>query len=356
MADISIRGAVKRFSGQEALKRFDLDIRSGEFFTLLGPSGCGKTTLLRMIAGFYDIDEGRLAIAGTDAGGLPPWKRETGMVFQNYAIFPHLSVFENVAYGLRQRRIPKAELSARVTRALERVQLSAYAKRLPEQLSGGQKQRVALARSLVIQPRVLLMDEPLSNLDARLRIDLRRDIRLLQQDLGITTVYVTHDQEEALAISDRIMVMEAGEIRQIGTPHEIWDAPAHAFVAGFIGACKLLPGQVQDGTLAIAGARLPAAPGLPDGAAVTLALRPQALALADGPGPDRLAGRARLASFLGGHTRLTIALEAGGEIDVDVPRSADAALPEQGAALHLKVLGGPVFDARPGAGQGLRLA
>lgn len=236
------------------------------------------------------------------------------------------------------------------------MQLGDYAKRLPEQLSGGQKQRVALARSLVIRPRVLLMDEPLSNLDARLRIDLRRDIRLLQQDLGITTVYVTHDQEEALAISDRIMVMERGEIRQIGTPHDIWDTPAHAFVAGFIGACTLLPGRVEGGALAIGPARLPLAAGLPEGAAVTLALRPQALTLAEGPGPDRLAGRARLASFLGGHTRLTVALEAGGEIDVDVPRKLDEALPAQGDTVHLAVLGGPVFDARPGAGHGMRLA
>lgn len=356
MADISIRSAVKRFSGQDALKRFDLDIHSGEFFTLLGPSGCGKTTLLRMIAGFHDADEGSLAIGGQDAGRLPPWQRETGMVFQNYAIFPHLSVFENVAYGLRQRRIGKADLKERVFRALEQVQLSDYAARLPENLSGGQKQRVALARAMVIRPRVLLMDEPLSNLDARLRLDLRRDIRLLQQDLGITTVYVTHDQEEALAISDRIMVMEAGEIRQIGTPHAIYDDPEHSFVAGFIGACALLPGRVQGSGLMVAGALLPAAGALPDGAAIILALRPQALTPVDTPGADRLAGRVRLASFLGAHTRLTVALDAGDEIEVDVPRTGDATLPGQGDPVHLAVLGGQVFDARPGPGFGVRLS
>ncbi len=356
MADISIRGAVKRFSGQEALKRLDLDIRSGEFFTLLGPSGCGKTTLLRLIAGFHEADEGRLAIAGEDAGHLPPWRRETGMVFQNYALFPHLSVFDNVAYGLRQRGLPRAELAARVHEALARVRLGPFAARMPEQLSGGQKQRVALARALVIRPRVLLMDEPLSNLDARLRIDLRRDIRLLQQELGITTVYVTHDQEEALAVSDRIMVMEAGEIRQIGTPHAIYDAPEHVFVAGFIGACALLPGRVRGGALEIAGARLPPPAPLPEGAEVTLALRPQDLALAEGPGPDRLAGRVRLASFLGAQTRLTVALDAGGEVEADLPRGADGRLPARGAPVHLAPLGGPLFDARPGPGQGRRLA
>ena len=356
MADIEIRGAVKRFSGIEALKRFDLDIRSGEFFTLLGPSGCGKTTLLRMIAGFHDADEGSLAIAGEDASRLPPWRRETGMVFQNYAVFPHLDVFENVGYGLRQRKLDRADLSHRVAEALAQVQLGHLARRMPDQLSGGQKQRVALARALVIRPRVLLMDEPLSNLDARLRLELRRDIRLLQQDLGITTVYVTHDQEEALAISDRIMVMEAGTIRQIGSPHVIYDAPAHVFVAGFIGACALLDGQVTGQALTAAGARLPAAPGLPDGAAVTVAIRPQGLVLEPSAAPDRLSGRARLASFLGAHTRLTIALDSGGEIEADLPRSADAALPEQGAPVHLSVQDWAVFDARPGPQQGARLA
>lgn len=355
MADISLHGAVKRFGDHTALERLDLQVRSGEFFTLLGPSGCGKTTLLRLIAGFHAADEGSLYIGGTKADDLPPWRRETGMVFQNYAVFPHLSVFDNVAYGLRQRRIAKAELHRRVTRSLAQVRLTGLEGRMPEQLSGGQKQRVALARALVIQPRVLLMDEPLSNLDARLRLDLRRDIRLLQQDLGITTIYVTHDQEEALAISDRVVVMEAGKVRQLGTPRGIYDDPAHVFVAGFIGACTLLDGESRDGTVFVGGARLAARTRIADGP-VTVALRPDALQLVDQPAPDCLSGTAKWVSFLGSSTRLTVALRGGGEVEVALPRTADAALPAQGDEVHLVVAKAFLFDARPGPDGGSRLA
>ena len=348
MADISIRGALKRFGAATALHPLDLDIAKGEFFTLLGPSGCGKTTLLRVIAGFLSLDAGALHIGGERADTLPPWRRETGMVFQNYAIFPHLTVFENVAYGLRQRKVSRPEIARRVAAALAQVRLTGFEARLPEQLSGGQKQRVVLARALVIEPRVLLMDEPLSNLDAKLRVELRRDIRLLQQGLGITTLYVTHDQEEALAVSDRIMVMEAGAVRQIGAPREVYDDPAHVFVAGFIGACNLLDGRFADGALRVAGARLPL-----DGAAgsVTVAIRPEDMTLADPADPAALKGAVRLVSFLGPFTRITVALDGGGEVEVDAPRRAGAAGLGVGAPVGLAVAPEALrlFDKETGA-------
>ena len=218
--EVIIKEAVKRYGDFTALKGVSLDIREGEFFTLLGPSGCGKTTLLRMIAGFNSIKGGDFYFGEKRINDVPAHKRDIGMVFQNYAIFPHLTVDENVAYGLKARKLPKAEIAPRVRDALELVQISHLAKRKPNELSGGQQQRVALARAFVIEPSVLLMDEPLSNLDAKLRVQMRSVIKKLQRRLGITTIYVTHDQEEALAISDRIAVMKDGHIMQIGTPNE----------------------------------------------------------------------------------------------------------------------------------------
>ncbi len=351
MADISIRAAVKRFGAAVALHPLDLDIAKGEFFTLLGPSGCGKTTLLRMIAGFLPLDAGTLSIGGERADTLPPWRRETGMVFQNYAIFPHLSVFENVAYGLRHRKVARAEIARRVAAALAQVRLTGFEQRLPEHLSGGQKQRVVLARALVIEPRVLLMDEPLSNLDAKLRVELRRDIRLLQQSLGITTLYVTHDQEEALAVSDRIMVMEAGAVRQIGAPRAVYDDPAHVFVAGFIGACNLLAGRFGEGALEVAGARLPLA-----GSAgpVTVAIRPEDMALVDPADPAALKGVVRLVSFLGPFTRVTVALDGGGEVEMDAPRRAGAAELAAGAPVGMAVAPDALRLFHPETGARLR--
>ena len=351
MAEISIRKAVKLFGTTVAVQQLDLDIAKGEFFTLLGPSGCGKTTLLRMIAGFLPLDAGALSMGGQRAEALPPWKRGTGMVFQNYAIFPHLSVFENVAYGLRQRKVSRPEIARRVAAALAQVRLTGFEVRLPEQLSGGQKQRVVLARALVIEPRVLLMDEPLSNLDAKLRVELRRDIRLLQQSLGITTLYVTHDQEEALAVSDRIMVMEAGAVRQIGAPREVYDNPAHVFVAGFIGACNLLPGRLAGGTLHLGGARMPSAG--PDGP-VTVALRPEDLSLANPADPAALRGAVRLTSFLGPFTRVTVTLEGGGEVELDLPRRSGGADLNPGAPVALAAAPGALRLFHPGTGARLR--
>ena len=243
--EVIIKDAVKRYGKFTALKGVSLDIREGEFFTLLGPSGCGKTTLLRMIAGFNSIEGGDFFFGDKRINDVPAHKRDIGMVFQNYAIFPHLSVEENVAYGLKARKVPKAEIAPRVKAALELVQISHLAQRKPNELSGGQQQRVALARAFVIEPSVLLMDEPLSNLDAKLRVQMRSVIKKLQRRLGITTIYVTHDQEEALAISDRIAVMKDGVIMQIGTPNEIYAKPQNPFVAGFIGVSNFLDCQVE---------------------------------------------------------------------------------------------------------------
>ena len=240
---IELKNIVKRFGQNTVVNHVDLTIGDGEFFTLLGPSGCGKTTLLRMIAGFNDPDEGDILFGGESILHLPAHKRDTGMVFQNYALFPHLSVEENVAYGLRARGIKGQEVKDRVKDILEAVQLGDMASRYPRQLSGGQQQRVALARALVIRPRVLLMDEPLSNLDAKLRVSMREEIRRIQQNLGITTVYVTHDQEEAMAVSDRIAIFYAGHLQQVASPAAIYFTPANRFTAEFMGSCNILETQ-----------------------------------------------------------------------------------------------------------------
>ncbi len=242
---VIIQNAVKRYGDFTALNGVSLDIQEGEFFTLLGPSGCGKTTLLRMIAGFNSIEGGDFYFGEKRINDVPAHKRDIGMVFQNYAIFPHLTVRENVAYGLKARKMSAKEIKPKVDEALELVQISHLADRKPNELSGGQQQRVALARAFVIEPSVLLMDEPLSNLDAKLRVQMRSVIKKLQRRLGITTIYVTHDQEEALAISDRIAVMKDGHIMQIGTPRDIYAKPQNPFVAGFIGVSNFLDCEVN---------------------------------------------------------------------------------------------------------------
>ena len=242
---VVIKNAVKKYGDFIALKGVDLEIKPGEFFTLLGPSGCGKTTLLRMIAGFNTVDGGEICFDDKVINHLEAHKRDIGMVFQNYAIFPHLTVAENVAYGLKAKKYPKGEIPGKVEEALELVQISKLKDRRPNELSGGQQQRVALARAFVIEPSVLLMDEPLSNLDAKLRIQMRTVIKKLQRRLGITTIYVTHDQEEALAISDRIAVIREGRVMQVGTPEEIYKRPQNEFVAGFIGVSNFVECDVK---------------------------------------------------------------------------------------------------------------
>ncbi len=243
---ITINDLSLSFGETEVLKGVNLDIKPGEFFAFLGPSGSGKSTLLRAIAGFGPTPQGQILIGGKDIVDLPPWKRNVGMVFQSYALWPHMTVRQNVAYGLEERKVPKAEIKERVDNALELVGLMHLAERRPSQLSGGQQQRVAIARTVVVEPQVLLLDEPLSNLDANLREQMRRDLLDLQRKLGLTTIFVTHDQEEANTISDRIAVLDQGIIQQTGRPISLYDNPANRFVADFLGTANLLNGKVND--------------------------------------------------------------------------------------------------------------
>jgi ABC-type Fe3+/spermidine/putrescine transport system ATPase subunit len=308
MTTIRIEHLTRTFDAVRAVDNISLDIAHGELFTLLGPSGCGKTTLLRMIAGFVEVESGSISFGDRRIDNLPAHRRDTGMVFQNYAIFPNHTVAENVAYGLKARKVQAADIKSRVDKALERVRLAGYGPRSPHQLSGGQLQRVAIARALVIEPAVLLFDEPLSNLDAQLRTEMRIEIRQLQQALGLTAIYVTHDQEEALAISDRIAVLRHGKVEQVDTPERIYRMPQTAFVAEFT-----VRGEI-------------AAPGAP----VLLSLRPEALRLADGTDGHLVQARLALREFLGPVQRL------------------HATLPD-GTPLRVSALGGAAFDALPGA-------
>ena len=243
--NIKIRDAVKKYGDNTIISDLSLDIKEGEFFTLLGPSGCGKTTLLRMIAGFNSIEGGDFYFGNTRINDMDPAKRNIGMVFQNYAIFPNMTVENNVAFGLKNRKLPKEEIASKTDQFLKLMKIDEYRDRMPERLSGGQQQRVALARALAITPDVLLMDEPLSNLDAKLRVEMRTVIKQIQNEVGITTVYVTHDQEEAMAVSDRIAVMNNGDIQQIGTPKILYQRPANLFVATFIGHTNVIDGELK---------------------------------------------------------------------------------------------------------------
>jgi len=244
---LSLRGIHKVLGGRDIVDNLDLDVTKGEMVCLLGPSGCGKTTTLRMVAGFLEPDQGSVTIDGRDVTSLPPERRPTAMVFQNYALWPHMSVFDNIAFGLKLRKMPRAEISERVGQALELVNLTHHLKSRPARISGGEQQRVALARALVQEPKVLLLDEPLSNLDAKLRVRVREDIREIQQRLGITTVVVTHDQDEALSISDRVAVMNGGRIEQYAAPVDLYRSPATTFVGGFVGAMNVIAGVVRAG-------------------------------------------------------------------------------------------------------------
>ena len=242
---IAFQHVVKKYGDNTIIPDLSLNVQDGEFFTLLGPSGCGKTTLLRMVAGFNSIEGGTISFDKDVINDMPPARRNIGMVFQNYAVFPHMNVRQNVAFGLENRKVPKDEIRRRVDEILETVKITEYQDRMPDRLSGGQQQRVALARAIVIHPSVLLMDEPLSNLDAKLRIEMRNAIKMIQNDVGITTIYVTHDQEEAMAVSDRIAVMNAGVIQHVGTPKNIYQRPANLFVAGFIGRSNRLGAKLS---------------------------------------------------------------------------------------------------------------
>lgn len=293
--DVELRGVSKRFGAVAAVDGVSLRVEQGAFLTLLGPSGCGKTTTLRMIAGFETPSEGAVLIGGQDVSRVPPNARNTSMVFQDYALFPHMTVAENVGFGLKMRRVPAAERARRVAEALALVDLVGYERRLPAQLSGGQRQRVALARALVVRPRVLLLDEPLGALDAQIRRQMQRELTDLQRRLGLTFIYVTHDQEEALTMSTQVAIMRGGRLEQVGTPEEIYRRPATAFVASFLGECNILPGRVVEARgervavevdgVGVVWAAPPAGRRFAPGDAACAALRPEHLALA-APGGD----------------------------------------------------------------------
>ena len=297
------------------LRNINLEIAPGEFFAFLSPSGCGKTTLLRLIAGFNKAERGRVFVGGADISHLPPWKRDVGIVFQSYALWPHMTVWDNVAFGLQERRLPRATIARAVAEALELVGLGQLADRRPSQLSGGQQQRVAVARTVAVRPKVLLLDEPLSNLDAKLRVQVRRELRELQQRLGITTIFVTHDQEEANTICDRIAVMNDGVVQQVGTPMELYDRPKNLFVAGFLGTANMLDGQLSsegpDRIFETAGGRITLPRDLTIAPGAKLVFRPQDGKLVQradpiGPGRVRLEGVIVGREFLGGVMRYAV--------------------------------------------------
>ncbi len=330
MSYLTVQNAIKRFGSFVALSDVAIAVGRGEFFTLLGPSGCGKTTLLRSIAGFNDLTSGAITLDGTDLRAVPPHRRDIGMVFQDYAIFPHLSVFDNVAFGLKPRKVPAREIKTRVMQALAAVRLESMAERLPAAMSGGQQQRIGLARAMVINPRLLLMDEPLSNLDAKLRIELREEIRDIQKQVDIATIYVTHDQEEALAISDRICVMSAGKIEQIGTPQQIYGDPQTRFVAGFVGTLNTLqPGPATEALLG----RL----GLASATGLVWAVRPENIGLSGSAMQgDTLAGTVKKFTYLGREAHLQVATPVG-DLVVHIANPSRSEILAPGAATMVVV-------------------
>jgi spermidine/putrescine ABC transporter ATP-binding subunit len=314
--DVRLAAVSKSYGSVPAIRALDLTIPRGVFFSLLGPSGCGKTTTLRLIAGFEQPSAGAVFIRNRDVTSVPPYRRDFAMVFQNFALFPHLSVAENVAFGLRMRRIGGAERASRVTEALALVKLAGYGERYPKQLSGGQQQRVALARAIIVRPAVLLLDEPLGALDKSLREDMQVELRQLQRTLGITTVFVTHDQEEALTLSDQVAVMRDGVIEQRGAPRALYERPATAFVAGFLGASNFFAGMVvgrDNGAtiVEIADWRLPIAVDLPTGTAIRLVVRPEKIGLASSSEACGLPARLREIVYRGATTHLYLESAAG---------------------------------------------
>jgi putative spermidine/putrescine transport system ATP-binding protein len=343
MAFLEIDDVHKSFKQQAVVQKFDLAVARGEFVSFLGPSGCGKTTTLRMVAGFETPSSGAIRVDGRDVTGLRPNQRNVGMVFQSYALFPNMTVAENVAFGLKVANRPAAEIGGRVEEMLDLIKLPTLGGRYPYQLSGGQQQRVALARALAVKPQVLLLDEPLSALDAKIRVSLREEIRALQRKLGITTIYVTHDQEEALSMSDRIAVMNGGRVEQVGTPFEIYNRPRTRFVATFVGTLSVLRGKVVDptaGRILVAGQEIVAARSIPRakaGETCSVALRPEAATLdgaaagRDAGGPrNRLQGIIEEVSFLGSVVRIRVRLQDAA-ISLDTFNNPGIAPPERGA-------------------------
>ncbi len=346
MSRIALDCVTKRFGKVTAVDGVSLHIRQGELVTLLGPSGCGKTTLLRMIAGFEEPDSGTISFDDTVVNDVPVEKRAFGMVFQSYALFPHMNVEGNVAFGLRTAGVSRSETHARVSEALTLVRLSGYENRRPHQLSGGQKQRVALARAIALNPRILLLDEPLSALDAKIRLFLRGEIRMIQKRTGITTVYVTHDQEEALAISDRIAVMNNGTLQQVGTPMEIYESPATRFVAGFIGLSNMIEGELRNGACRMAGGlelKLNGACPPQDTGRIVVSVRPESIRVIE-PGDARarseatnlLSARIRTVEYLGSVRRIVAECANGLAFTVDSQGEGTAG-PGEGAEVVLQI-------------------
>ena len=320
--EVEVQNVTRRFGEVSAVDSVSLTVLAGEFLTLLGPSGCGKTTLLRMIAGFELPDSGHIVLGGRDVTHLPPYQRDVTTVFQHYALFPHLSVFANVAFGLQRRHVAGDEIIRRVSSALEMVRLGGLQERQPSELSGGQQQRVALARALVVEPRVLLLDEPLAALDLKLRKQMQIELKGLQRRLGISFIYVTHDQEEALTMSDRIVVMNAGRIEQVGRSEEIYERPKTEFVAGFIGVSNILEGTVEEvnervSTVSLGRVRFAAqADGALQGERVRVLIRPEKISLAPEVAPGSLSGRIEVAVYLGESIQWRVALENGQTLTV----------------------------------------
>jgi spermidine/putrescine transport system ATP-binding protein len=319
---LSLNNLTKTFDGKPVLASLDLDIYDGEFLTLLGPSGCGKTTLLRLMAGFEQPDDGIITLSGDDLTRLPPERRPLNTVFQHYALFPHMSVFDNVAYGLKMEKRPREEIRERVTEALDMVQLGEFARRKPHQLSGGQQQRVAIARAVVKRPRLLLLDEPLSALDYKLRRTMQGELKRLQRELGITFVFVTHDQEEALSMSDRVVVLRDGEIQQLGTPREVYERPANLFTARFVGETNFFPGKIRavgEERIRVDVMGLERSLRLPrftvsEGQKVNVLLRPEDIRVLEPDDPQGLAGKVIERNYKGSTLDSVIELEDGAQV------------------------------------------
>ncbi|MGH3231858.1 MAG: ABC transporter ATP-binding protein [Streptosporangiaceae bacterium] len=348
--EVRMEGLSRHYGQIVALDRLDLTLQPGELVALLGPSGCGKTTTLRLVAGLEDADAGHITVGGKDITRLSAAKRDMGMVFQAYSLFPHMTVRQNVAFGLRLRRVGAAQRDKRALEMLDLVSLSTQADRYPHQLSGGQQQRVALARALAIEPQVLLLDEPLSALDAKVRAQLRDEIRRIQLEVGITTLFVTHDQEEALAIADRVGVMREGHLEQLAPPTEVYSRPATSFVAEFVGLSNRLTGEVRGGQVTVRGCTLPLVEsGIPDGQVVAL-IRPEAVTLAShsAPKPGPLVGTVIAVTFLGATSRVTVDL---GDTTVLAQLStSDATALPAGSRVELRIRPDPVLvsaDSEP---------
>jgi putative spermidine/putrescine transport system ATP-binding protein len=348
MAQLELRDLTKRYGDNAVVRDVALDIPDGEFLVLLGPSGCGKTTTLRMIAGFVPPSGGVIRLGGRDITALPPWQRNAGLVFQNYALFPHMTVDENVAFGLDMRRVPAAETKTRVAQALELVRLGHLGSRYPRQLSGGQQQRVALARALAIRPDVLLLDEPLSNLDAKLRQDVRVEIRELQRRLGLTTVMVTHDQEEALTMADRLVVMADGAIRQVGSQRDLYERPVDRFVADFVGRSTFLEGRVTaPGRFETAGGLAVRCAGSTAAGPASIALRPERVVIGEAANglPNTFSGTVEFVSYLGAALDIHVKLSSADRVIAQTSNRPDVAAPALGdkIALGWPIDAGKVF-------------